>query len=224
MFNGTTKAYISVVVCLGALFIALSAWHIQVADGALTATFCALAVFGGALKVKVPGVNGNISLSFLPLCLSTAFLTLPETILLTAVATLVQSVAFARKSRAVQAAFNVSALSVSIGLAGLAGEIFSSTQMPLIRLGIVSTFYYVLNSALVTTVIGLTSGKSPAAVWEDCLRLYLPYFFAGLFCATVALSGGHGDDRNRPQTAGLVTVSLMLLARQYLKTTARRAA
>ncbi len=223
MFSRTARTYISAVVCLGGVFIALSAWYVRVTEGAVFALFCALAVLGGTLKVRVPGVEGNISLSFLPLCLSTAFLSLPETILITAAATLAQTAAFAKRFRPVQAAFNVGALAVSIGLAGVAGELLGSPQMPLIRLAIVSTFYYVCNSALVTAVIGLTSGKSIAEVREDCLRLYLPYFFAGLFCATVAVSGGHGDDRNHPQTTGLITVSLMLLARQYLKSVTRRA-
>lgn len=55
--------------------------------------------------------------------------------------------------------------------------------------------FYVANPVLITTVIGLVENKPLLSTWDECFRVYLPYF-----------------------AAGLAVFPPMLLARHYFKT------
>jgi hypothetical protein len=216
--NPTAKLYVHGVTGLGAIVIAAAFLNLRVTDPVLFALLAALATIGGALKMRVPGVEGNLSLSFLPIILSSVLLSLPETIALTVAATLVQTSVGVRKFRLAQAAFNCAALSISIGLGALAGAAVAGQHVPLIRLGLAGGVFYVANSVAIATAIGLTGNRPVLEIWDDCFRLYLPYFTSGLACALVAFTGSTADERRSLQYPELAVLPLMLLARHYFKT------
>lgn len=214
----STKLYITAVLGLGSLALGASVLNLSVAEPALFALLAILATLGGALKMRVPGVDGNISLSFLPMILSGVLLSLPETILLTVAATLVQGTVGVKKRKAIQIAFNCSALSLSIAFGSFLGLLVSGQNVPLVRLALVGAGFYILNSILVTTVIGLVGNKPLLSIWDECFRVYLPYFAAGLACALMAFTGSTADERRSLQYPGIAVLPLMLLARHYFKT------
>ncbi len=216
--NQSAKLYITAVLGLGSLALGASVLNLSVAQPALFALLATLAILGGALKMRVPGVDGNISLSFLPMILSGVLISLPETILLSIAATLVQGTVGVKKRRTVQIAFNCSALSLSMVAGSLLGGTVAGQGVPLIQLGLVGAGFYVMNSVLVTTVIGLVENKSLLSIWDECLRVYLPYFATGLGCALMAFTGSTEDERRSLQYPGIAVLPLMLLARHYFKT------
>jgi hypothetical protein len=216
--NQSAKLYITAVLGLGSLALGASVLNLSVAQPALFALLATLAILGGALKMRVPGVDGNISLSFLPMILSGVLISLPETILLSIAATLVQGTVGVKKRRTVQIAFNCSALSLSMVAGSLLGGTVAGQGVPLIQLGLVGAGFYVMNSVLVTTVIGLVENKSLLSIWDECLRVYLPYFATGLGCALMAFTGATSDERRSLQYPGIAVLPMMLLARHYFKT------
>lgn len=216
--NQSAKLYITAVLGLGSLALGASVLNLSVAQPALFALLATLAILGGALKMRVPGVDGNISLSFLPMILSGVLLSIPETVLLAITATLVQGTVGVKKRRPIQLAFNCSALSLSIAFGSILGGMVSGQGIPLIQLALVGGGFYILNSVLVTTVIGLVENRPLLTIWDECFRVYLPYFAAGLGCALVAFTGSSADERRSLQYPGIAVLPLMLLARHYFKT------
>ncbi len=216
--NQTAKLYINAVLGLGCLAAGASALNFSVAEPALFALLATLAIIGGTLKIRVPGVDGNISLSFLPMILSGVLVSLPETMLLAVAATLVQGTVGVKKRKPVQIAFNCAALSLSIGFGSILGQTVSGQGVPLIQLALVGAGFYVVNSMAVITVIGLVENKQFLSIWDECFRVYLPYFAVGLACALIAFTGSTSDQRRSLLYPGLAVLPLMMLARYYFKT------
>jgi hypothetical protein len=215
MLPRSAQAYIGVVIAMGSLSVFLSLYHLRLSGTAAFAILALLAVIGGALKIRVPGVDGNVSLSFLPFSIAAVFLSLPETVLLTASATVVQARAFSkRRFQPLQVAFNCSALVLSVVAAASVGSLLGQDggSAVLVRLALAALVYYTCNSILVATVIGLAEGRPVRTVWNNCLRRYLPYLFAGLFCLALAFSGPQAE-----LLPGVSVLPLMLLVRHYFK-------
>jgi energy-converting hydrogenase Eha subunit A len=224
MLTPLARSYISGVAVAGALVFGWAAYDLHVDEPGLFGILALLAVLGSGLKVRVPGVDGSVSLSFVPLILSAARLSWAEAVVIAAVAVVPQVTVFARKFRAVQAVFNCGAMILTVSLAALAGAQLEGQHIPLVQLALAGCVYYVVNSALVTTVIGLAERKPCREIWNDCARLYLPYFAAGLGCALTSLLGATPDERRTLQYPGLVLLPAMLLARQYFSAPSRKPA
>lgn len=225
--NSTAKLYIAAVCTAGLAALSWAAVQIHIVDFGLFGLLSLLALVAAGLKLKLPGIDGNISLSFVPLVLSAVVLTTPEAIVITLLSAAAQVTVFAKSFRALKAAFNCAALVVSIACAGLTADLVPSAQLAAIQLVLAGGVYYLANTALVTAVIGLAEGKPWGAIWADCCRLYLPYFAAGMACAVVALTGSPlqaesglsegADGRRALQFPGLVVLPVMLLTRYYFK-------
>lgn len=221
MMHQSTKLYIYGVIGLGALALGASLVQLHVENAPLFALLLLLATIGGALKMRVPGVDGNLSLSFVPMILSAVLISLPETVLIAMTGTLVQALAFSKNRKLVQIAFNCSALAVSITSGALVGSLVARQGIPLVQLALTAVTFYVVNSVLITTVIGLVANRPLLDIWNECLRLYLPFFASGLACAMMALTGTTPDERRSLQYPGVAVLPLMLLVRQYCKNSIR---
>ena len=218
MLTRLARSYISIIVGCGAIVLGVAVHQLHIANPGIFAILGLLAIIGGGLKIRVPGIDGTLSLSFVPLILGAVLLSLPQAILITSVAVLAQVTVFAKKFRWVQAAFNCGALILSVTFAGLMGGLLAGQQVELIRLALVGGIFYLTNSVLVTTVIGLAEDRPVREIYNDCSRLYLPYFAAGLGCALLAISGVTPDERRALQYPGLVILPAMLLTRHYFNT------
>src|SRR5215467_11975309 len=91
------KLFIGVTAAIGILVVALSIRHWHSDD--LLRFFCyfAIAVFASSLKVRLPGIDGTMSVNFLFILLGILELSLPETLLIGCTATLVQCLWKARQ-------------------------------------------------------------------------------------------------------------------------------
>jgi hypothetical protein len=222
MMNQSTKLYIYGIIGLGAFALGASLLQLRVNDATLFSMLFLLATIGGSLKVRVPGVDGNLSLSFVPMILASMLVSLPETILIAIAGTLVQVLVFAKKRNPLQIAFNCSALAISIASGALVGSTVANQSVPLVHLALTGMVFYFVNSVLVATVIGMVANRPLVEIWNECLRIYLPFFASGLACAMMALSGATPDERRSMQYPGIAVLPLMLLVRQYCKQSIRR--
>src|SRR6266550_8273719 len=112
------KLYIGGVIALGLTLLAvclLSQW--QFPDSSRYVSYLSLAVLASVLKIKLPNMRGTISLNFLFVLIGVEELSISQTVVLGALASVIQCVWRAKKRPTlVQVVFNVAALVTSIAV------------------------------------------------------------------------------------------------------------
>jgi hypothetical protein len=203
----SARIYIAIVAALGFLALAGSFTAGGPPDWPRFLTYLALALIASALKVRLPGVQGTISLNFLVYLLAVAQLTLRETLVLAVVGTVVQTLWRARRRpRPVQVLFNVAAVMISLAAAFWFSHVWGP-EPGLPELGLASVIFYALNTVLVSAVIAMVQESPFASILNRCHLWTVPYYLAG---AVIALSVVASEDRHGWQ------VSLLLLPLMYL--------
>jgi len=177
------KMYIALIAASGlaALCFAVYPWESQ--NLMRFGFYLALALIGSGSKVRLPGITGTLSVYFLFVLLSIVELKLPETMVIVAAATLLQCYWQAKnRPSAAQVVFNTTSNFLAAAAAHLSYQsglvIFSSLGIP-VRLGLAAIVFFVINTATVAIVIGLTEGRSPRQVWTESYFWSFPYYMVG---------------------------------------------
>ena len=157
--------------------------HWACADVARFLAFFLIATLSSTLKVRLPGITGTMSVSFLFLLIGIVELSLAETLLTGCTGAAVQCVWRAQKRpSAVQVAFNIANMAIATmisyeayqWLAGLQGE--PSLAGPLL---LAASAYFVTNTVPVAAAISLTEGKQVTKIWRECYFWSFPYYLVG---------------------------------------------
>lgn len=142
-----------------------------------------LCVVASLLKVALPGIQGSVSMSFVFLIWGTARAGLGETIVMGLAATVAQSYGRTRRRPGIiQAVFNCSVITVSIGASAFA---FHSPAVgavipgELARLMLAASAYFVTNTLPVAAVIALTEPVSLWNVWRQSYAWSFPHHLLG---------------------------------------------
>src|SRR6266481_6810953 len=90
------RLFIGATAALGMWALAHALWHWQSVDLTRFVCYLVVAVLASGLKVQLPGIDGTMSVNFLFILLGVMELSLPETLLIGCLASLVQSVWQAR--------------------------------------------------------------------------------------------------------------------------------
>ena len=153
--------------------------------------YLAVAILASGLKVQLPGIDGTMSVNFLFILLGVLELSLPETLVIGCLASLVQSVWQARKRLdPVKVLFNVAGMMANASALTyltyhwLCGRFGSSRPMLLMLAALV---FFFANTLPISVVIALTEGKSSRKVWSECYFWSFPYYLVG--AAAVGLVG-----------------------------------
>ncbi len=177
------RAYIALVIAVGALALGhgFLLWNPQ--DLPRFLCYLALAALASGLKVRLPGVTGTMSVLFLFLLAGIVELGLPETLIIGATGSLIQSFWHAKvRPRAVQVVFGVANVAFAITAAHFAYHspllLGSFFQAP-IRLALAASVFFVTNTFPVAAVITLTEGKPLRQVWSHCFFWSFPYYLVG---------------------------------------------
>src|SRR5262245_17916071 len=134
--------------------------HWEFGDPARYSLYLILGVFASTLKVRLPKIQGTISLQFLFVLLAVAQLTLCETLILGCLGTLMQSVWKARtRPRLVQVAFNIAALAISMVAAYIGSHALAQPSNLPALLASAACIYYAANAGLVSLVLSLVGGR-----------------------------------------------------------------
>ena len=172
--------------------------------------FAALTVLGGAITIKVPSLLALLSVSEM-FAFTCVLLFGPAAGTLTlAIDGVILSVR--RKHRAHRALFNASELGISIwasshiffALAGT-GPLYEqplALGAILLPMGAMTVAYFLLNSGLVATAIGLEFRKAPLIVWRQHFAWLAPNYLAGAAISLLLLAA--------LRQAGLSAVALIL--------------
>jgi len=179
-------------VCLGVatLFWTIANWHSN--DPVRLVSFALAAAFGSMLKLRLPGVDGMVSVSALFVLIGIVNLSLPEALAVGALSMLVQCTwRTASRPRLVQTAFNISVLAVAVFIAARVFQYSHGRFLEPVSLGLLSFAYFCANSFPVAVIIGLTENQSIFKIWSGN-RWLLPYYIAGSSMAWLISTVPHG--------------------------------
>ncbi|HTW63123.1 MAG TPA: response regulator [Bryobacteraceae bacterium] len=159
--------YLCLSIALGAAIIVWATLHWQSADLLRFASFLTAAVIASVLKIRMPKETGTASVSVLVISVAIANLSLPEAIIISAFAMLAQCTWHTRaKPRAVQVAFSVCALAVSVCASALASGYARGHGFEVLGDAVLALTYFGMNSFLLAVIISLTENKPVFAVWS----------------------------------------------------------
>ncbi len=183
------RAFIGLYLCMGAAVLTIGAAQWATADFVRFFFYLLVAVMASGLKVKLPDIEGTMSVNFLFILICIVELGFSETLAISCIATLVQSLWKAkRRLQLVQVLFNIANLTTAVtaayavyhgGVANLLGGSF-----PLLLLATAGT-YFVTNTVPVAAIISLTEEKRLSKVWKECYFWSLPYYLVGAAIAGI---------------------------------------
>jgi hypothetical protein len=205
-----TSFYIGSTIVLGGALIGgclASEFTVKHSDAYLV--YCLLAWLSSALKVRLPGISGTISVNFLFILIAVAEFTFPGTVLMASVACVVQCLWRPKsRPRLVQVAFNVATLAISSGAAYRLSHAFTGADAHLgVLLAVAAAFYFAADTLLISGVLSLVQNKSLFAVWQQCYLWSFPYYLVGAAIAALTVE----TDRSLGWAMSLLILPLMYL-------------
>lgn len=139
-----------------------------------------LSAAAGAMKVVLPGIQGNLSASYLFVIWGIVRMSLGETLLMGLVSSVVQAYWHCKKKPApIQLVFNLAVISISIGAGSLAfkaGWVQELLPNQVFRLLLAALVYFLVNTISVSGIIGLTEGLSIVNVWRNSYFWSFPHY------------------------------------------------
>src|SRR6202049_5076464 len=166
---------------MACFYIALSNW--QSTDPIKFLCYLGVALLASSLKIKLPGINGTMSVNFLFILLGVLEMSFAETLVIGLAAFLVQSYWKSSTSfKPIHVVFNLSQLPVGTAAAYGIYQLVTTHGLhrndPLALL-LVAISYFAVNTFAMATIIRLTEGKPVLKVWSECYFWFLPYYLVG---------------------------------------------
>jgi hypothetical protein len=184
-------------------------WHNQ--------EFLGLAVAGAIssrLKVKFPGLNGNMSVNLPFIFIAMTQLSISEAFIVAAGSVFIQSIPKApHKFIPVQALFNASTALVAAGLGWHAFQLGSALHLNLAAsLATACATHFLVSTMPVALILSLVDSRPVFRTWSDIFHLSFPYYLASTGLASIA--AGLGGHTSWPMLLG-VTCVMVVTYRSY---------
>ena len=173
------SAYLFAIIAIGSAVFLWTPfnWHSQ--DSLRFASFLIAGVIASVLKIRLPGVTETASVGVLVVIVAIAQLNLPETIVISAVAMLVQCTWHTRgRPRAIQVAFSACALVISVCVSTAIYQAVRAHTFEVVSMEVIAFTYFATNSFLIAVIVSLTEKKSLLTVWNGN-RWALAYYCVG---------------------------------------------
>jgi len=212
-----SRTYIWTVVGAGALLLACALARPSAPDPLSWAIFTALVALASAINLRLRGMEGTFSPSFMLLLYGVANLSLNETLVAGCAGAVVQYLAGSRtRPRPIQALFNAANVILSVGACFLVGRVWLSAGMARHLPGVIAAVacvYFVVNTVLVSGILSLLQHKPLGRI---CSRWYLwsfPWYLVGV--VVVALIPAPGQVVS--SEAWLLLVPVVYLVHFFLR-------
>ncbi len=138
------------------------------------------ALFAAGLKVRLPGITGTMSVSYVFILIGIAELSLGEAVLIAVLSTVVQSVWHAKKRpKPIHLLFNASSISLAAAGSFFVYKALDSGDGPILQLALASCTYFFLNTMSIAGIVAVTEHKNIGSIWKDCYFWSFPYYFIG---------------------------------------------
>jgi diguanylate cyclase (GGDEF)-like protein/putative nucleotidyltransferase with HDIG domain len=188
-YSPKARLYIHCVILAGLLTLVLAFVKWQCESPAMFLVLLCTGTVISHWKVRVPGLNGTLSVSCVLAFFATSELHFSEAVFVLSVASASQCLLFVKtRPRAVQVLFNIA--SMALATASTAGAyrfyLFQTWHLANpIRLLIAAFVFFVFNTIPVTVVISLTESRPFRQTWKECYFWSLPFYLAGSGIATL---------------------------------------
>jgi hypothetical protein len=163
------------------------------------------AAVSSRLKVKLPGMTSSMSGNLPVILLGVTQLGLFASLLVAVTAAIAQSYSGGNKTKPIQFVFNACTLLNAAGLAYLVyhSQIFAAhATAHTMSLVLAAATYFLANTAPVASIIGLTEGGNPFALWHKVFLWSFPNYVIGAGLTAIASSFG--------TVSGLATMATLL--------------
>jgi hypothetical protein len=209
------KTYIYSVIGAGGLLLAMTLDSFSPAHPGLWAIYTVLAVLASTVKLRLPGMEGTYSFSFLFLLYGVAHLSLPETLVTACAAAVAQSLwKPAKRPVLVQVLFNTANLLVTVGVCFLAARVWADAgaqYLPAV-MALVACAYFMVNTVLVSGVLSLLQRKRLGEVYGQWYVWSFPYYLVGVTLVALLPSPG----RTVPGEAWLILIPSVYLVHFFV--------
>jgi len=156
--------------------------HPQSGDHVKFVCYLGVAILASSLKIKLPGINGTMSVNFLFILLGVLELGFAETLVIGFASVLVQSYWRSSNLKPIHVIFNLSQLpvgtAVAYGVYQVATAHLLQRNGPLALL-LVAMAYFAFNTMVMSVIIWLTEAKPVLRVWSECYFWSFPYYLVG---------------------------------------------
>jgi hypothetical protein len=157
------------------------------------ALLAATAALSSRFKVKLPGMTSSMSGNLPVILLGVTQLGLFASLLVAITAAIAQSYSGGNKTKPIQFVFNACTLLNAAGLAYLAyhSQIFGDhATAHTMSLVLAAATYFLANTAPVASIIGLTEGGNPFALWRKVFLWSFPNYVIGAGLTAIASALG----------------------------------
>jgi len=186
------RIYVLGVLAAGALVLAGATFDWQSAHPARFAVYLAFGLVAATLKVRFPRMNGNISVSFVPLLVTIAEMSFAEAVWAGVLVAAVQSLWKPKqRPQRIQVLFNAACMALSTAGAFLVSR---WAMEPWLGHSLVATLIaatlvlYGANTAMLALVLALAERKPLGSMWQGCYFWSCPYYLVGAAAAGLMVS------------------------------------
>jgi hypothetical protein len=153
----------------------------------------ALTSIAAILKVKLPTIEGSMSVLFVFLLIGVATMSLAQTLVLGSIATLLQCIwKPKRRLQPLQVLFNVAAVNLSTIAAFYVPTVLLAQGMDNpVSLVLSACTFFAVNAGLVSTVISLAENESLEKILRQAYFWSFPYYLIGAAIAGAVSSSTH---------------------------------
>ena len=203
-------------------FMALSAAMVLVQAASAThdwhrREFLGLVIAGAVssrLKVKFPGLNGNMSVNLPFIFIAMTQLSVGEALLVALVSVFIQSIPQApHKFVPVQVLFNLSTALVAAGLGWHAFRFVLESHLNVpAALALSCATHFLVSTVPVAVILSLVDNRPAVRTWMNIVQLSFPYYLAST--GLVSIAAGVGGHTGWPTLLG-VTCIMFVTYRSY---------
>ena len=190
--KSSARIFIALVVISGLAVLGNALIHASSTNVVRLVSFVVVACLAARLKVKLPGVTGNMSVNLPFILVAVAQMNAAEALIVACLSTLVQCLPRAQKKfNAVQALFNFSNMALAVGATRLLfvqSTLSASVGSRALLLAVAAAGFLLVNTLPVAIVISLTEGKNAFSTWTGIFQLSFPYFVASAGIAGCVLT------------------------------------
>src|SRR5947209_5292938 len=177
------KLYIAFITAAGAAILVHSLLHWEQNQVPRFVFYLLFAICASQLKVRLPGVTGTMSVSYVFVLIAATCLSVPETILVACGSAAAQSLLKTKqRPQPIQLCFNLSSATVSAWVACLAWNSQTvrgiENSVPVLLFW-ASVSYFAVNTLSVSAVIALTEGKRVLQTWYESFFWTAPQYIVG---------------------------------------------
>ena len=187
MKSNIFKIYIAAVALAGVASVLAALYDGRIGDPAGLLGYLVLSLVASAIKARIPGIEGSVSLGFVGVLVGVATMSLCETVLVVTAAAVAQTLwRSGPRPKAVQVIFNIGALAASTWLSYTVAYALASDS-PGLRIAVAVTPLYLCNVGVVAGLLSLISTGSLDAIWQKFQFTVFPCYLVGALLSLAIL-------------------------------------